>query len=104
MRLLDDIARRVDESFSAPDRDRAAALLLRARVHDGSPADPRLIRCALEASRGSLETLQHYVNLLAVDYREVIMAAEYDSIDGALVRVRDLSQPFGPSNQRLERP
>jgi hypothetical protein len=66
--------------FSGSDRDKAAGLLLGARIHDGSLAEPRLQRCALVASQGSPETLQYYVKLLAVDFRDVIVAGEYESI------------------------
>jgi hypothetical protein len=95
--LLDDIVRRVHESFSGSDRDKAAGLLLGARIHDGGLAEPRLQRCALVASQGSLETLQYYVKLLAVDFRDIIVAGEYESIAGELVRVRDLSRSFDES-------
>jgi hypothetical protein len=63
-------------------------------VHDGSHAGPRLQRCALVASRGSLEKLQYYLKLLEVDFRDVIVAGEYEPIAGKLVRVRDLSRSF----------
>jgi len=95
--LLDDVVRRVHESFSGSDRDKAAGLLLGARIHDGSLAEPRLQRCALVASQGSLETLQYYVKVLAVDFRDVIVAGEYESIAGELVRVRERSRSFDES-------
>ena len=97
MPLLDDILRRAHESFSGSDRDKAVDLLLGARIHDGSLAEPRLQRCALVASKGSLETLQYYVKLLAVDFRDVIVAGEYEPVGGELVRVRDLSRAFDVS-------
>jgi len=51
-------------------------------------------RCALVASQGSLAKLQYYVGLLAVDYRDVIVAGEYEVVEGKLARVRDLTMPF----------
>jgi hypothetical protein len=63
-------------------------------IHDGSPADLRLRRCALVASGGSLEKLKYYVALLKVDYRDVIVAGEYDVVGGKLTRVRDLTMRF----------
>jgi hypothetical protein len=92
--LLDDIAGQVQRSYSGSDRDAAIALLLNARIEDGSAAAPRLQRCALLASQGSLEKLRHYVKLLEVDSRDVIVAGEYESVAGKLVRVRDLSGSF----------
>ena len=97
MPLLDDIAGQIQQSFTGSDRAAATALLLSARIHDGSSAEPRLQRCALVASRGSLERLRYYVKLLEVDSRDVIVAGEYESVAGELVRVRDLSGAFGVS-------
>jgi hypothetical protein len=90
--LLDDISRRVDESFVIADRPTAVALLSDAVIHDGTAAGPRLQRCALVVSKGSLEKLRYYVALLKDDYRDVIVAGEHDSINDE--PVRDLSRPF----------
>jgi hypothetical protein len=95
--LLDDIAGQIQQSFTGTDRDAATALLLNARIHHGSAAEPRLQRCALVASQGSLDRLRHYVKLLEKDSRDVIVAGEYESVAGELVRVRDLSCSFGVS-------
>jgi hypothetical protein len=70
------------------------ALVKSATIHDGSAAGPRLIRCALIASGGSLEKLRGEIELLKIDYRDVIMAAEYASRSGKLVRVRNLNEPI----------
>jgi hypothetical protein len=92
--LPEDIARRVIEWFSEPDRSIALAMLSRAVIHDGKLADDRLRRCALVASKGSLEKLQYYVDLLKVDYRDVIVAGEYEVVGGKLARVRNLTTSF----------
>jgi hypothetical protein len=89
--LPHDIIRRVEEWFSEPDRSIALA---GAVIHDGKLADGRLRRCALVASKGSLAKLQYYVGLLAVDYRDVIVAGEYEVVEGKLARVRDLTTSF----------
>jgi len=94
MALPDDIIKRLHQSFSGADREAAIALLDNARLHDGSPPEPRLQRCALIAAKGSLEQLHYYVKLLALDFRDVIVAGEYESVDGKSVRVRDLSGSF----------
>jgi len=94
MALLDDIASQVRQSFSGAYREAAIALLTNAHIEDGSPAGPRLLRCALVASKGSVGKLDYYVKLLAVDWRDVIVAGEYESLGGKLVRVRDLSGSF----------
>jgi hypothetical protein len=46
------------------------------------------------ASKGSLEKLQYYIALLAVDYRDVIVAGEYEVTGGKLVRVMNLTNSF----------
>src|ERR1700674_4097787 len=63
MRLSDDISRQIGELFAEPERAPAEALLLGAKIHDGSTAECRLQRCALVASKGSLERLKYYVGL-----------------------------------------
>lgn len=45
--------------------------------------------------------LVYYVDLLKIDYRDVIVAGEYESRNGNLVRVRDLSKPFEGGVQQL---
>jgi hypothetical protein len=89
-----DLLRHILRHFAKDDRAGAISLLLCARSHEGE-AGPRLQRCALVASNGSLERLMHYVRMLEVDYRDVIVAGEYDTgNNGELVHVRDLSKPL----------
>jgi len=76
------------------EREIASALCRSATIHDGSSAGPRLIRCALVASRGSLDRLRVEIEHLKIDYRDVIMAGEYITKDGEHVRVRDLNEPI----------
>ncbi len=64
-----------------------------ATIEDGSAATARLIRCAAIASGGSLARLRVESERLKVDWRDVIVAGEYDGIDGELSRVRDLNDP-----------
>jgi hypothetical protein len=87
-----DVEAFIARKFSAEDRKMAARLLEGATIHDGSPAEPRLVRCAAVASAGSLEKLRYFVDLLKIDFRDVIMAGEYTpSLDNP-VRIRDLHQ------------
>jgi hypothetical protein len=92
--LTSDVERFIARKFGASDREAALALCASARIHDGSPAGPRLIRCALVASGGSLERLRVEIEHLEVDYRDVILAGEYVSKDGAFARVRNLNEPI----------
>jgi len=41
-----------------------------------------------------LVKLAYYVDLLKIDFRDVIVAGEYESSNGKLVRVRDLNKLF----------
>ena len=52
-----------------------------------------MLRCALSASDNSLKSLEHYVAGLGIDYRDVILAAEYTQENGEYIRIRDLSKP-----------
>jgi hypothetical protein len=94
MRLLPDIASRIEQEFMPSEVPVAAAALAGAVCEDGSPADPRLQRCALVASAGSMEKLQYYVGLMAVDCRDVVVAGEYAFTNGDLVQVRHLETSF----------
>jgi len=52
----------------------------------------RLSRCAVFLAKGSVPKLQEAVALGREDYRDLIMAAEYDSFH---IRLRDFNRPFG---------
>ena len=52
----------------------------------------RLKRCALFQAKGSLQKLKEMVDLGQLDYRDLIMAAEYDKFH---TRLRDFNLPFG---------
>lgn len=94
MALTADIERFIARRFKASDREAALALCRSATIDDGSPAGPRLIRCALVASEASLEKLRGEIEHLKIDYRDVILAGEYVSKDGEFVRVRNLNEPI----------
>ena len=52
----------------------------------------RLVRCALFLAQGSLQKLEEAVALGKTDYRDLIVAAEYDSFR---IQLRDYNRPFG---------
>jgi len=97
MPLPSDVERYVERTFAAAEKPVVLALLANAVIHDGTPAEPRLIRCAVVSSRGSVERLRAQVDRLTVDFRDVIVEGEY--LPGGtgfdLVRVRNLSEPIG---------
>ena len=92
--MPDDVFRFVLREFPPGEEDEALSLLRSAVTHTGEPAGDRLLRCAAVASHGNLERLTRQVDQLKRDYRDVIVAGEYESRGGKLVRVRDLTQPI----------
>jgi hypothetical protein len=92
--LPEDIHRWISVNFRESERDPAFACLAGAVDHTGAPAGERMLRCAAVGSRGNLESLKYLVSLLKLDYRDVIVAGEYDVVTGKLVRVRDLTAPI----------
>lgn len=92
MTLPPDVERYVRRTFAEPEP--ALELLRKAVLHDGEPASPRLLRCALVNSRGDLDKLRIEVEHMALDYRDVILEAEYEKRRGEYVRVRDLNEPL----------
>ena len=89
-----DVVAWVRSHFAEDTVDAALAVLASASIHTGEFPSERLLRSAALGSRGSLEKLQYYVGLLAIDWRDVIVAGEYENVDRKLVRVRDLNKPI----------
>ena len=94
MSIPADIKDFVRASFPAHQQDSALERLAKATLHDGTVPGPRTLRCATYAGRGDIDKLEYYINLLCIDYRDVIVAGEYDVVDGKLVRVRNLTDSF----------
>ena len=89
-----DVERFIARRFAPSDRAEATALLEAATIHDGSKPEPRLLRCAVVASVGSMDRLRMEIETLRRDYRDVIVEGEYVSDGGKLARVRDLNEPI----------
>lgn len=77
MDLPEDVVKWVDAHISDSDKFRALSLLRVASIHSGAAAGPRLLRCAAISSQGSLRRLEGIVQQLRIDWRDVIMGAEY---------------------------
>jgi hypothetical protein len=92
--LPPDVERYVERKFAEGERVQALELLRKAVLEDGKPASPRLLRCALLTSEGKLDRLRSQVEHIAVDYRDVILEAEYEKQRGEFVRMRDLNEPL----------
>lgn len=85
--LPTDVVERVSVSFAKED----VARVLAALAQYSGPERGRVLRCIVQLSSGSLETLQHHVRNATSDYRDVIYWAEYDREDR---RIRDFSKGF----------
>ena len=97
MAIPEDVVAWLQDRFAAADADDALRLLESAVDHEGAPVSQRLMRCAAVGSRGDLQRLKALVNDLRVDWRDVIVAGEYESRDGALIRLHDFNNPIAPS-------
>jgi hypothetical protein len=89
-----DIHAYVQARFPASEREAAIGTLLAACIHTAAFPEERLLRCAAMASGGDLLKLQYYVGLLAIDWRDVIVAGEYALQECGLAHVRNLCDPI----------
>jgi hypothetical protein len=89
-----DVTAFIARRFPQSEQGEVLALLQSATMHDGSSPGPRLLRCALVASGGSIDRLRMEVESLKRDYRDVIVEGEYAPVGRELVKVRDLSEPI----------
>jgi hypothetical protein len=87
MPLPDDILQRVARDFAAQNVAAAVDSLDAFR----GPERPRVLRCVVHLAEGSPERLQHFLRVAELDYRDVILFAEYDRQDR---HVRDLRREF----------
>jgi hypothetical protein len=87
MPLALDIQERVATDFPRRDIGPAIALL----EAFGGRESQRVLRCVVHLSDGSLERLHHYLRSAEVDYRDVILFAEYDQQNH---RIHDFSFGF----------
>lgn len=94
MTLPADIHAYVHARFPASEREAAIGTLLASCTDTGAFPEVRLLRCAAMASGGDLLKLQYYVGLLAIDWRDVIVAGEYAVLNCGLTHIRNLCKPI----------
>ena len=92
--LPPDVEAWITKNFRPADAGLARASLEMAVDHKGELVNARLLRCAAVASRGELERLHLLVEELKKDWRDVIVAGEYDYVNEKSVRIRDLTRPI----------
>ena len=101
MDLPEDIETYVRRTFAAAESATVVELVANAVIHDGQPAGPRLMRCALLSSGGTVAGLHRQLDQLKRDYRDVIVEGEYVPRTGKLMRVRNLNDPIPDDNLPL---
>lgn len=94
MELPNDVRAFIEQNFPSDQWEDAFTILCQARIEDGTMPSPRLLRCAVFASDGSLTQLRSFATHLAIDWRDVILAGEYELRDTVAVQVRDLTLPL----------
>lgn len=77
---------RVAELFLPEERDRVRALLVQYRMDNSSKGTERIHLNILSLSKGSVDKVAEFVRLANTDYRDLIMAAEYELVDGKIVK------------------
>jgi len=103
MELAEDVVKWVEAHFSDAVKSRALAVSRVASIHTGEAAGPRLLRFAAISSHGSLRRFEAVVQHLRVDWRDVIVAAEYKP-ESSCVRVRCAADPNRNSSQQFNLP
>ena len=87
--LPTDILKRINQDFSSiDDRELIKNLLENLKVNERH----RIMRCILFLAQGDLKTFGEFEKLAKIDYRDVIMNAEYEYPSEK--RLRDFSKPF----------
>jgi hypothetical protein len=92
MTLALDIAARIERDFSPGDAQAVKELLIELQREDARTFGDRQLRCAVYLAHGNFSTLAYAITLGRSDYRDLIMAAEYEK--GTDRRLRDFNNPF----------
>lgn len=87
--LPPDILARIAADYPADRRDATIEALIALSEVTREPA--RVARCVLVVANGDPSKFKQMINLARTDYRDAIVAAEYDRENR---RLRDLSKPF----------
>jgi hypothetical protein len=87
-----DIVEKVKRDFESPD-DAALVLSLLDDFTEQRPdlAADRILRCMVFVANGDLDLFDKALDLARIDYRDLIVWAEYDEV---FVQIRDMSVPF----------
>lgn len=93
MALPEDIIAKVRQDFSQGDEISILQMLSDyQRQHPDHSA--RILRCIVFLAHGSFDKFAEAVTLAQLDWRDLIVAAEYDGWSGEEHRRRNLNEPF----------
>ncbi len=90
--LPPDIRRRIARDFSLADASVMLADLTARRAADPQLFSDRIVRCVVYVAKGAVETAERAISLALVDWRDLIVWAEYDNTFED--QLRDLNNPF----------
>jgi hypothetical protein len=90
---IEDIKQRIESDFGS--RCEEARKLINAAIHQASHIDhPRIIRCILFLSEGSINKLKKNIDSAVSDPRDVMFWAEYINRSELPSRIRDFNKTF----------
>jgi hypothetical protein len=92
MALADDISAKIRTDFSGGEMLPVIEMLTELQVEDPRLFCDRILRCIVYIADGEFDELAGAVKLARLDFRDLIVQAEYDGHFGS--RQRDLSLPF----------
>ena len=72
-----------------------ASIQLKSLV-DKHDISERIVRCIIYLSKGSMDQLDYFISRTMIDWRDIIMMAEYDSKTD--VQLRDFHKSFEENN------
>ena len=98
MALPEDIIARVRRDFSEDDMIPIIQLLSDLQRQDPKVFFDRILRCVVFVANGRFEKFADAVALARLDWRDLIVSAEYDGWSGEDNRRRDLSWPFAAAD------
>lgn len=94
MLLPIDIEDYYKKKFPPELQEEVLKLLVSIESRNKELAHPRLLRCLLFNSSNNIQSLRNQIEELFFDYRDVIVAAEYDKEKGEIKHIRDFSKSF----------
>jgi len=93
MAIPEDIIAKVRKDF--PEDDGLMVLQLLSEFQKNNPdLSERILRCIVFLAKGSFEEFARAVELARVDWRDLIVQAEYDGWVGEENKLRNLNAPF----------